>query len=204
MMITLGPALLALFVATFFTLLELITSEYPRTYPLLLKVSNKIYAYSIIYGLIAFGTTLGIDSLVTGDIVSIEGPGLTNIWIRALVIGFTVKAFLHVRLFTVGISGREQFPIGIETIVQLFEPWLLRDIKIDHFNSIRSYIQPRLITYNELTTVKQTIESNIPTTLPEAERKAFQQDISQAASIPEAMELFIGFLGLGSFERAFP
>lgn len=203
-MIIFGPALLALFTASFITLLELITSEYPRTYTLILRNSKKIYAYSIIYGLIAFGTTLGIASLVDGDFVRLGGPGLANIWIRALAIGFTVKAFLHVRLFTVGISGREQFPIGIETIVQLFEPWLLRDIQIDHFNCIRSYIQPRLATYNNLATVKQTIESNIPTMLPDAERKAFQQDVSQAASVAEAMELYIGFLGLRSLERAFP
>lgn len=204
MMIKLGAAVGALLIASGITLLELITTEYPRTYPLLLRDSKKIYVYSIIYGAIAFGVTIGIDSLIASDVVTLEGIGLSNLWIRAVAIGLTVKAFLHIRLFTVGISGRDQFPIGVETIVLLFEPWLLRDIEIDHFNTMRAYIQPRLAKYNDLQNVKQLITDNVPTSLPAEERKAFITDINEKTSIVEAMEKFIRYLGMRSFERAFP
>jgi hypothetical protein len=204
MMIKLGPSILALLIASGITLLELITTEYPRTYPIVLRNSKKIYVYSIIYGAIAFGITLGIDSLISGEIVTLEGIGLSNLWIRALAIGLTVKAFLHIRLFTIGVSGGDKFPIGIETIVLLFEPWLLRDIEIDHFNFIRTYIQPQVAKYNDLQNVKQLITSNIPTSLPAEERNTFIRDINEKTSIVEAMEKFIRYLGLRSFERAFP
>jgi len=204
MIVDLGSSVLALFTASGITLLELITTEYPRTYTFLLRNSKKIYAYSFVYGVIAFGVTLGIDSLITSKIVTLEGIGLSNPWVRALAIGLTVKAFLHIRLFTVGVSGGDQFPIGIETVVLLFEPWLLRGIEIDHFDTLRAYIQPSLAKYNDLQNVKQRIAANVPTSLPDKERNTFIGDLKKKTSIVEAMEDFLRYLGTHSFERAFP
>ena len=66
-MISFGPSSLAFGIATVIALLELITSKYPRTF-FLLKRSRALYTYALIYGVIAFGVTLGLDVLIkTGE-----------------------------------------------------------------------------------------------------------------------------------------
>lgn len=204
MSVPLGASLIALLAASLFSLLELVTSEYPRTYGFLLRASIKPYAYASIYGAIAFVVAASLGYLVQQRAVTVAGLGLSNAWIRALVVGLTIKAFMHVRLFTVGVRGSGQFPVGIETIVQLFEPWLLRGIQIDHFNAVRRYIAPRAAKYANLTDAKDIIRNNLPASFSEVELSAFRADIDKAPSVQEAMTLYLDFLGAGSFDRVFP
>jgi hypothetical protein len=155
-----GPALLSFALATSLAALELITSKYPRTFSLL-RHSWAFYAYAIIYGVIAFCVMLGLGALVKSGTVKLEGLGLSSPWVQAVVIGVAFKAFLHIRLFSVSL-GAESFPVGVETLVQLFEPWLQRTIELDHFNSLRNYIAPRAQKYSDLDLVKQQIAQNLP------------------------------------------
>jgi uncharacterized membrane protein len=72
----LGPPFLAFVIATFLAFLELVTSKYPRT-PFLLRRSLALYGYALVYGLIAFGVTLGIGSLINAGVIKLAGIGLS-------------------------------------------------------------------------------------------------------------------------------
>lgn len=201
-MVYFGPPLLAFGVATLIASLELITSKYPRTF-FLLKKSCALYVYALIYGVIGCGVMLVLDLFIKAGSIKLEGFGLSNPWVQSVAVGLSIKAFLHIRLFSVGV-GSQSFPVGIETIVQLFEPWLLRTIELDHFNAGRNFIGSRANKYSDLDDVKRRIKDNLPRTFSEQERTAFQADVDRATTVVETMELYLGFLGRKSFDRVFP
>lgn len=97
------PAILAGILALSITIAELVTSKYARTYFLVMR-SQWIYVYALIYALIAFGVMLLVDTLTENGLIKLEGLGLSNIWVRAIVVGVSVKAFLHIRLFNVTVA----------------------------------------------------------------------------------------------------
>jgi hypothetical protein len=109
-------------VATVVTAIELITTKYPRT-PEFITKSRWFYAYILVYG------TLGAAALallpLVGSEITMTGVGLENPWVKALLVGFSVKAVLHIRIVTVSTGPNQSFPVGLETLVQLFEPWML-------------------------------------------------------------------------------
>ncbi len=202
-----GPAILAFATAAAVSASELITTRYPRTY-FLLKRSRALYAYVLIYGFIAFGVLFLSDALVRAGTVKLEGLGLSSPWVRAIAVGITVKAFLHINLFTVG-AGSQSKPVGLETVVQLFEPQLLRTITLDEDDAVKRYIQPRAARYppdnpNNLNNVKALIKDNVPAALPDEERAAFENDVDKAPTVTRAMEKFLRFVGRATFERVFP
>lgn len=197
----LGPALLAFVIAGLIAFLELVTSEYPQTFSLMGR-SWRLYTYSTIYGLIGLGVLMGLGALVEANKVRVEGLGLSSPWVQAIAIGLTVKAILHIRLFAVSV-GQQSLPIGVETLVQLFEPWLLRGIEIDHFNAVRTYIDPRAANHPDLNDVKTLITQNLPSGFADQERAAFEHDVNEAETVPEAMELYLRFVGRKAFKRVF-
>ncbi len=197
-----GPPVLAFVIAAFIAVLELVTSKYPRTF-FLLKKCSALYIYALIYGAVGFGVMLGLDHLVSQKMVSLEGLGLSNPWWQAVAIGLSVKAFLHLRIFSVGVSG-QSFPIGTETIVQLFEPWLLRTTELYHFNAGQEFIASRAAKYTVLADVKVKTKASVPTSFSSTEKAAFNADVDNATTVENVMELFVNFLGRRTFDRAFP
>lgn len=198
----LGPPLLAFLIAAFIAVLELITSKYPRTF-FLLKKCLALYIYALIYGAIGFAVMVGLKYLVSQKTITLEGLGLSSPWWQAVALGLSVKAFLHLRIFSVGV-GPQSFPIGTETIVQLFEPWLLRTIELHHFNAGRDFIASRALKYPVVNDVKTKTKFNVPASFSSTERAAFLADIDKAPSVEDTMELFINFLGKSTFDRVFP
>ncbi len=199
---TVGAAFLAFGIAAVVTLVELLTSNYPRT-AVFLQKSWSLYSIAAIYGLIAFGALVGLDELTSSDTLKLEGLGLSSVWVQAIVVGLSTKALLHVRLFNVTV-GAQAFPIGIESLVQLFEPWLLRTITVDEWNSVMHYLAPRAKKYPDLPSVKQAMKDNLPSRFPDAERTAFALDLDRATAVEQAMDLYIRFVGRTAFERVFP
>jgi hypothetical protein len=200
----LGPALLSLVLASSLAALELVTSKYPRTFSLLRRCW-AFYVYATIYGVIAFCVTLGLGALVKSGTIKLEGLGLSSPWVQAVAVGVTFKAFLHIRLFSVSV-GAESFPVGVETLVQLFEPWLQRTIELDHFNALRNYIAPRVQKYPDLELVKKQIAQNLPPSMSadSAEGKAFLADVQRAVSVNEVLRLYMSSVGRGLFDSVFP
>lgn len=194
--------LLAFIIAAFVVWLELITANYPRTSFLLARQSWALYAYIIVYGLISGFTMLGLEWLTENQVIEIQSPSISHWWVQALIVGISTKALLHIRLFSVNV-GTQSFPIGVETIVQLFEPWLLRTIELDEFNAVRGFIESYQHQGMSLEDVKTLIKQNLPPRLEGAEKSAFKADLNDAQEISEAMELYLRSFGKKSFIRIF-
>jgi hypothetical protein len=201
-MTSLGPLLLAFAVAALIATMELITSRYARTLSLL-KRCPTLYGYGVIYGLISVAVLLGLDTLVKTGSVSVQGLDLSNPWVRAILVGLTLKAFLHLSLFTVTV-GSNSVPVGIETVVQLFEPLLLRGIDECHYCAVQDLIAPRAARYNNLPNVRNRILNPMPKFLPPPQQNSFTRDVDSAQTVEEAMEVCLTVLGKGMFERRFP
>lgn len=196
-----GPCVLAFVLASLLTTVELITTKYPHT-AYLLRRCWALYAYALIYGVIAVGVTIFWNALSTAGMMHVQGADLSNPWLRALAVGFTVKAFLHVRFFSVTV-GSDSFPIGIETAVQLFEPWLLSTIDLDHFLALGQYIGTRAAKYNNLQNVQTAIQQNTPQN-PSTLSRAFLSDVQRSTTVADALRLYLTFVGTKLFDSTFP
>lgn len=113
------------------------------------------------------------------------------------------ESFLAHPFFTIGV-GAQSFPVGVESIVQVFEPWLLREIELEEFNVVREYVQPRSNRYNDLTAVRGKIRQDLPQSFSTQEKAAFEADLDKTTTTVQAMELYLRFVGQRSFNRLFP
>jgi hypothetical protein len=199
-MSSIGPAVLAALVAFVVAFLELITSKYPRTFGFIRK-SSSLYAYASLYALIAFAVQLGWDALAGS--VSATGFGLSNPWVRALCIGISVKALMHIRLFTVTTGGKS-FPVGVESLLQLVEPWLLDSVQLHYLAEVHSFIRRHAARHPDLPAVKQEIVDRSSQILSAAEHAGFAGSVNQAQTVKTAMLLYLNLVGKRYFKQTFP
>lgn len=219
-------SLLALVIASTIAWVELVTSKYPRTISLFYRKSCALTAYALIYGLIAFGFTLAYVPLSsTGALRFQTMPALESkavapnpkvpegaefpaaTLLTAVMIGLSVKGLLHIRLFSLPSTGTAQaFPVGTETIVLLFEPWLLRTILIDESNAVSTFLDAKLALYPDLALVKEAIGRNLPRppAFEEAERTALMLDVQAAGATRDALEIYLRAFGVATLARVFP
>ncbi len=199
-----GPPLFGFVVAGILAWVELVTSRYPRTFTFI-RTSPALYSYCFIYGIIGFAVLFGFDALVSAGVLKAEGLGLSNPWIRAFEIGVAVKALLHIRLFTVT-AGSQPFPVGIESLVQLFEPWLLDRVEQDEFNEKSSYIEQKRHEYPEVTVKQFKVRLSAATrpSLSQKERSAIAIDIANALTADEAMTIYLDRFGRRTLDRLYP
>jgi hypothetical protein len=188
----------------FFTGLDLLTSRYPRQASFLWMRSRSLYVYCLTYGVIAGAATALYPKLADAHILVIKGLGFGIPWVRALYIGLSGKALLHIRLATTNTDAPHPLPIGMETLVQPFEPALLRNMDVQADHEIRVYLQSRVEKYTDLHQVKTKIIENIPESLPDVERGAFEMDIRKRKNVYDCLAGCLKFLGKQSFERIFP
>lgn len=226
-------ALTALVIATVFAWMELITSKYPQTWTLILRcrslwmysVIYGLLAFGVVLGYEALTSSKAIQLSGTGQSTNTPsdksksgetaktgdlGKNSTNsvdtgqkpTWLTAIFVGLAAKALLHIRLFTVT-TGSQAVPVGTETLVMLFEPWLLRNIELYDFNVVRDYIGKRVSLYQDLADVKTRITSRIPIHAKE-EKRAFELDVENSADVIGAMELYLRSFGVDTYDRVFP
>lgn len=195
-----GQLALALFIAALVAALELITSKYPRTLSFVLK-SRWFYIYVLIYGIlggVAFALLpLAGDQIVTSSIIA-------NPWIQAALVGFSIKAFLHIRIFTVSTGPGQSFPVGLVSFVQLFEPWILRNIELDHYYEQRAFIAPRASKFETVEATRKQAINNIPLELTKEEKAALTSDIQQAATPAQVIGAFLKYFGRRFTRDTFP
>lgn len=188
-----GPAILAFLLGSSLAWLELVSSRYLRTL-FLIKKHWALIVYSTTYGVISLLAVLVWD-LIPG----LTSQGATSPWLRALVAGFSTKALLHIRVFT--LPGGS--PFGTESIVHLFEPALLQNIDLHEFSEVRNFVQIKANKYKDLNKVKTDILANLPR-LDDAEKKSFETDIEKATTVVASMEAYLRRFGRGNFSRVFP
>lgn len=197
----LGPAVLAFVIAACETWLELVTTKYPRTFRFLLW-NGLLYGYCFIYGAIAAGVTLAFPALSAAGALQLGGMA-QNPWLQGAAVGVAVKSVLHIRLFTI-----QSVPIGLETLVLLFEPWLLQSIDFAEFTSVRRFLRARADAYTNpadpaqsLKAGKDAVLNNLPRSI---NRGAFQIDLDKCTSMIGAMELYLRECGEQVFDLVFP
>lgn len=193
---------LAAVVAALITALELVTSKYPRTFRFI-RGCWALWVYALIYGLLAGGAWLAIGPLESSGEFHVSGALSKSPWLAAIGIGLSTKALLHINLFTVS-SGGQSFPIGTESIVQVFEPWLLRTLLVHEYNAVLEFVRPFEGKYPILTDAKQRAIAHKPATLPNAESQAFEVDIDRCRSVHDVLDLYLRTFGARSFQNAFP
>jgi hypothetical protein len=188
-------------IAATVTGLELITTEYPRTSRFVLP-SPWFWGYVVIYGALAV-VALTILPLITNQ-VTVDGVGLSNPWLKAAFVGFSVKAFLHVRLFTVSRGPGDQFPVGLETFVQLFEPWFLSNLQLDHYFREMEFVTPRAQRCADLATAQTRAKANIPPAFKSALRTALRADVDQETTREGVVIVYLTYCGMKLTSNAFP
>lgn len=198
----LGPVILAFLIGGLFTGLDLITGKYPRTW-FLVRRSKTFWIYCGVYGVVSVFGYLASYALVASGDIQLSSEVLASPWLRAGVVGLSVKAFLHINLFNVNVNS-QPFPIGLETLVQIFEPQMLRTILFNEFDAVRRFVASHAIANPDVAAVRQKIIQNIPSTLPLQEVGAFKDELSKATDSTEALEKGLRFLGRDTFVRIFP
>lgn len=196
-----GQPVLAAVVALAVTALELITTKFPRT-PIFVVRSGWFYAYIVAYGVIA-AVAYALLPLV-GARVDPASIGLANPWIQAGVAGLSVKALLHIRIFNVSTGPGKDFPVGLETIVLLFEPWLIRSIELDVFAALMGFVGPRAARCATLADAQARAINNIPNTFSLAERAALTADVTRATTSADVIVAYISYAGLNLTGTVFP
>jgi hypothetical protein len=189
-------------IASTIALLELITSRYRNTFTFLWS-RWQLYAYMAIYGAFGVFLFLIIDYLVAQKSVTFEGVAVDSPWLKAVLVGISAKALMNITLFNVA-SGAGTVPIGMSTIVHLFEPLLLDELNLRVWNDVRTFLGPHAQKYPRLEEVKAIIERNIPPTLSGERRAALRADLSERDTVEGAMETFLYAVGRGTFVRSFP
>jgi hypothetical protein len=132
------------------------------------------------------------------------GVGLDNPWSKAALIGLSVKALLHIRVFTVSTAPHQSFPVGLETFVQLFEPWMLTSIDLDHFVQQQDFIKPRATRQADLATTKSAALANIPTGYSTSVKAGLAADINACASPAEVISTYLKYCGTRLTTATFP
>lgn len=124
-----GPGAVAFGVGTLFTCIELRFSKYPHT-GFLIIWKRPFWIYCVIYGLVAMGGFLLSGSLIANGLLKIGGLSLESPYGLAAILGLSSKAIMQLNIYTVT-AGSTSFPIGFQTFVQLFEPYLLHAISLN-------------------------------------------------------------------------
>jgi hypothetical protein len=172
-----------------------------------------LYAYGFTYGAIALG-------IVSTDIFHLKTLGFSDPWLQAIAVGVSVKSFLHIRIFSIPISNEltnsnqepKSFPIGLETLIQIFEPWLLRAINTDEFNAREEFLAPYLVKYTNPNEVHKKIKMGIPRNWTKVERAVLELNLEASAEatddpsekVKDAMDSYLRAMGKKSFQRVFP
>lgn len=199
------PSLLAGVIAIGITYLELITASYRKTHFLLWRSPQVglMLLYILVYGGIAFGLMAIVDVLIANKYITLEGLGTNSPWVRAAIVGLTVRALMQITFFNVAV-GPGTLPIGIATFTQLYEPMLLESVSQGVWNSGRNFLQPYAIKYPIVADVRTTIASNLPPTLSAERQAALLTGIAVKTSVVEILEMYLNAAGRGTLMRVFP
>ena len=189
-----------------FTLLEICTSEYPTTCYFLLRKSVKIYIYCAIFGILSSLFMLMVFLiLLPSGLDPTQGANnsiIFNPLFEAVIIGVSVKAVMHINVFSANL-GSAHVPIGLETVCCLFEPYLLKQLKLDEYSLVMEYVNTKPDVMKDISEIKTYIQNKSPRTLPDGEWRTFLIDLEKRITSEDAMELFFRAFGRRNFDRVF-
>jgi hypothetical protein len=140
-----------------------------------------------------------------GDKTRSKNGSVDPSFLIAVLIGLSAKALLHITFISIpGPGSKQPFPVGTETLVQVFEPWLLQKIGLDADEAVRAYLKTKVLAYPNLDEVKKTVIENIPSSLPGPEKTALEHDVGKATTVSKVLELYLTAVGVSIVEQSFP
>jgi hypothetical protein len=196
---------LTFFIGYSINLLEVCTSKYPNTCGFLIFKSWKLHVYCVIYGLISSVSLMCIWILLPlnpSSTPTLIESLIHDPLIQAIVVGTSAKAIFHINIFSARI-GSMHVPIGLETLCCLFEPYLLRQVELEEYCSIRTYIEEKSRAFNDVGDVKGLIRKNIPNSSVESDKDVFLVDLKKRKTKEDSMELYFRKFGKKNFDRLF-
>src|SRR5262249_16610408 len=113
-------------------------------------------------------------------------------------------------VFAVTTGPGQSFPVGLESFVQLFEPWMLRELELDHYDKERAFIQPRAARFNDpnpatnVTNARNQAKPNPPPALSAPERAVYEADVDQAANPAQVIAAYLKYSGINLTKSTFP
>jgi hypothetical protein len=195
-----GAVALTFFIAFFVSYFERITTTYPNTARFIWR-SWYLIGYAAMYALASALVLLGLGALIDSGSVTLEGLGVGNIWIRAIVIGLSAKAVLNINV--AAING---VPIGVQTVIYPLERFLLSSLESEEWNTRREFIENLVRRYPQLDEVKAKAKTNIPPRIASDEdgKDAYVRDIESKQTVPDLFDLVIDRVDARTFNRIFP
>ncbi len=193
------PSVLAFAIGGIIAFWELVTSKYPRTFFLALRCGHA-YFYAMVYAIAALLIMLLYEAIVPHN-----GPHSYlggNLWVRAIGVGLFTKSFLHLRIFTIP-GHPEPTPIGLETIMLIFIPYLLREVELGHDRREMAFVKDRVHCLS-FTEVSQAVAGNLPDAMAPRDRQGFIASVKKAKHHVRAARLYLRLVGRGHFEMVFP
>jgi hypothetical protein len=143
-----------------------------------------------------------LDQLVASKTITLEGPGVESVWVRAVVVGITVRALMNLTLFNVTNSVGTT-PVGVSILVQLYEPMLLESLQTAVWNDTRQFLNPYAKAVN-FGAAQAAIAANLPSTLSKERKAALLSEIAlKNPSVLEALEDYFGAVGRNTFTATF-
>src|SRR5262249_14048215 len=100
--------------------------------------------------------------------------------------------------------GAQSYPVGVESFLQLIEPWLLRSLHLEYLLAVQGFVGRSARHFPNLAVVQRTIADRAVQILAGPEQAGFVSSITQAKTPDTAMELYLNLVGKRYFEQTFP
>lgn len=174
----------------------LLSSKYPRTWPLVCRHSSAFWRYDLYYGVLG---TLVVDIIFRtdlGKIAFIAGIPRLIFWPVIGALMGTIAKFS----FVGAVSDAHHFHMTARAMLGLFEPRLLEQIERDEYFTLKRIMKKLDSRWRDLDFVKASIKRNIPDRIEESERLAFIEKIQKQTAADEALILYYRFVGRRGFE----
>lgn len=182
---------------------ELYFTKYPNTIGLFIGKTQKIYWFSLMYGVA--GALLMLLVLYFFDATVLMGDNpINNIYIQAFIVGLTVKGLLEINFISIKV-GTQEAPAGLKTLTQLFEPYFTSQIALEEYNYTKEYVDQRISKYTDLIEIKSKIQDNAHVGIKGQEFDTFLIDLNKIGTTPsEALRFYLERFGRNNFDRVFP
>jgi hypothetical protein len=154
--------------------------------------------YGVLAGLLQYLWPLLADQ------TRMTGIGIGNGWVRALITGFFIKGLLHIRLVNVATGPGKSFPLGLESIVRIFEPWLLTEIGLHVFSAKKVWLKKHVGAYADVAMARARALDNIPSGFDPAEQASLRADIKRADSAEKVLDVYVTYAGPKALASVFP
>ncbi len=126
-------------------------------------------------------------------------------WVYVIFCGISIKSLLNISFYNVRMDGKS-FPIGLATLVRIFEPQLKKSIETDHyiaFDTFLTHAEAKTV-HLSLMDIHNVIRNQILTRFEASEVSAFLLDLASRRTVRESYIFYLRAYGKKMFCHTFP